>query len=252
MVYDITSQSVLAFILVLFRIGSMMMLMPVFGDTRISTRVRIALVIAISLVILPLVQDLLPDIPTTPLPLLTMGISEAIIGLVIGAIMRLTLMATQMAGTIIAFQLSLGFVTSVDPTQGVQGAILGAFLSLTASILIIVTGLHHVLIAALYDSYQIFPPSQLPNIGDSLQLAVKTVTEAFNIGVRMAAPFLLFGLVFYAGLGIISRLMPQLQIFFIAIPANIWLGLMLLAFLLHVMMQTYLAHLEEQFVQFTL
>ena len=105
--------------------------------------------------------------------------------------------------------------------------------------------------SALYDSYSIFPPGELPNLGDTTQLALKMISDAFIIGVRLSAPFLVFGMVFYAGLGIISRLMPQVQIFFIAIPANIWAGLMLLALLLGVMMENYMTYLEAEFIQFT-
>ena len=251
MIYELTNQSILSFLLILFRIGAIVMLMPILGDNRISVRVRMAVIIALSLVIAPLVESQLPTIPNEPLRLVNIGISEVVIGLIIGGLMRFTMMATQVAGTVIAFQLSLGFVTSVDPTQGVQGALLGSFLSLVATVLIVTTGLHHILIAALYDSYSIFPPGELPNLGDTTQLALKMISDAFIIGVRLSAPFLVFGMVFYAGLGIISRLMPQVQIFFIAIPANIWAGLMLLALLLGVMMENYMTYLEAEFIQFT-
>ena len=251
MVYDITSQAVLAFVLVLFRVGGMLSVMPAFGEQGMSSRVRIGLAVSMSFIMLPLVEAKLQPIPLEPVPLIAMGVTEALIGLIIGSIMRLVMMATQMAGTIIAFQLSLGFVTAVDPTQGTQGAIIGSFLALLASVLIFTTGLHHVLIAAIYDSYEIFNPRTLPDIGDTSQLALKTIAEAFVISVKMSAPFLVFGLIFYAGLGVISKLMPQIQIFFVAIPANIWIGLIMFALLLHVMMTMYMAHVEDQFIQFT-
>jgi flagellar biosynthetic protein FliR len=81
--------------------------------------------------------------------------------------------------------------------------------------------LHHLVITALNDSYTLFRPGEVPMIGDVAALMAKTVAAAFRIGVQLAAPFLVFGLLFNLGLGILSRLMPQMQVFFIALPAQI-------------------------------
>jgi flagellar biosynthetic protein FliR len=77
-------------------------------------------------------------------------------------------------------------------------------------------------------------------------MAIQVVAGAFVIGVQMAAPFIVFGLVFYLGIGILSRLMPQMQVFFIAMPATISVGLILLAILLAMIMGWYLMHFESQ------
>ena len=87
-------------------------------------------------------------------------------------------------------------------------------------------------------------------IGDFSQMAVKLVSDAFRIGLQLAAPFLVFGLVFYVGIGLLSRLMPQIQIFFIAMPANITLGLVLLLFLLGAMMTWFLQAFEQSISMF--
>src|SRR3546814_15242510 len=90
------------------------------------------------------------------------------------------------------------------------------------------------------DSYVLFRPGDIFPVGDFLQLAVKAVSGAFVLGVQLAAPFIVFGLVFYIGIGILSKLMPQIQIFFIAMPANIGLGLALLFLILGAMMTWFL------------
>ena len=82
--------------------------------------------------------------------------------------------------------------------------------------------------------------------GDAAQMAIEAVAGAFVIGVQMWAPFIVFGLVFYLGLGILGRLMPQLQVFFIAMPATIAVGLVLFALLLAMMMGWYLMHFEDE------
>ena len=81
-------------------------------------------------------------------------------------------------------------------------------------------------------------------------MAVKLVSSAFRIGLQLAAPFLVFGLIFYVGIGILSRLMPQIQIFFIAMPANIMLGFFLLLFLVGAMMTWFLQGFEQSVSMF--
>src|SRR5690606_3131582 len=164
---------------------------------------------------------------------------------------RLIMSSLHIAGNIIALQTGLAFAQNVDPTQGGQGAMIANFLSLLAVTLIFVTGLHHLLIAAMRDSYDLFRPGEMLPVGDFWQLAVMVVSGAFVLGLQLAAPFLVFGLVFYLGLGILSRLMPQIQIFFIAMPANIGLGLALLLLLLGAMMNWFLQDFERSMTLFT-
>ena len=172
---------------------------------------------------------------------------EIVVGLILGGITRIIVMATQVAGAVIAYQSGLSFAQSADPTQGgVQGAVIGAFLSFLGIALIFATDLHHVALAAIYDSYMVFSPTTEIMWDDAAQMAINAVAGAFVVGVQMSAPFIVFGLVFNIGLGILSRLMPQLQVFFIAMPANIVVGLILFAMLLTMMMGWYLMHFEDQ------
>ena len=109
---------------------------------------------------------------------------------------------------------------------------MATFLSVVAVALIFAFDLHHLLIRAIADSYTLFRPGGGLPTGDFAALAVKVVAESFLVAIQLAAPFLVFGLVFYVGLGILSRLMPQVQIFFVAMPANILLGFVILMLLM--------------------
>ena len=127
----------------------------------------------------------------------------------------------------VAQQLGLGFVTAVDPTQGgQQNVIVGNFLAVLAVTMIFATDMHHLVIAALNDSYRLFRPGDVPIPGDIADLVTRTVASAFRIGIQLSAPFLVFGLLFNLGLGILSRLMPQMQVYFVAAPLSILLGFM--------------------------
>jgi flagellar biosynthetic protein FliR len=100
--------------------------------------------------------------------------------------------------------------------------------------------MHHLVIAALNDSYSLFEPGEVPATGDAAALITKTVAGAFRIGIQLSAPFLVFGLLFNIGLGVLARLMPQMQVFFVALPLSILLGFLFLVLVLGSMMGFFL------------
>jgi flagellar biosynthetic protein FliR len=218
------------FLMILVRVAAMLMLLPAIGEATIPGRIRLGLAFTLAFILYPVVGPMFA--PPSGLGGLVVALGfEITIGLFIGATARLVMSAVQFAGGIIAFQSGLAFAQSFDPTQGVQSAIVGSFLSVFAVALIFALDLHHLLLTALADSFTLFRPGAFVPVADVAELAVSTVADAFVVAVQLAAPFLVFGLVFYVGLGILSRLMPQVQIFFVAMPANIFLGLLLLMLL---------------------
>ncbi len=165
---------------------------------------------------------------------------EILIGIVLGATARVTLAALQVAGAVIAQQLGLGFVTSVDPTQGQQGVVIGNFLTMLGITMLFATDSHHLVIAALNDSYSIFSPGEVMPSGDVAALATRAFAAAFKIGMQLSAPFLVFGLVFNIGLGVLARLMPQMQVYFVGVPLSILAGFLIFAVVLTAMMGSFL------------
>jgi flagellar biosynthetic protein FliR len=172
--------------------------------------------------------------------LLVLMVYEILIGIVLGATARVTLAALQVAGAVIAQQLGLGFVTSVDPTQGQQGVLIGNFLTLLGITMLFATDSHHLVIAALNDSYSIFSPGEVVASGDVAALATRAFAAAFKIGMQLSAPFLVFGLVFNVGLGVLARLMPQMQVYFVGVPLSIMAGFLIFGVVLTAMMGSFL------------
>ncbi len=228
----ILPQNAFLFMLLFSRLGALVMLLPAFGDVSVPGRVRLGLALAISAVLFPLAGTFYGEIPQKLFDVFPLMGSEIFIGLLIGGTARLLMSALQVAGTVISFQMGLSYAMSFDPTQGVQGALLGSFLSVLAVTLVFVTNLHHVFLAAISDSFILFKPGAIPSVASFTEMAVNVVAGAFKVGIQLSAPFMVFGLIFNLGLGILSRLMPQVQIFFVAMPANILVGLALLALLL--------------------
>jgi flagellar biosynthesis protein FliR len=233
-----------AFLLVFARIGTMLMLLPGLGELMVPARVRLTSALVLAAVMLPLHRAAYQIDLQAVGPLLVMLGEELLIGAVLGMTARLTMAALQVTGSVVAQQLGLGFVTAVDPTQGQQGVIIGNFLTILGLALLFATNLHHLVIAALDDSYTLFVPGEVPLTGDMAALMTRTLAGAFRVGIQLSAPFLVFGLLFNLGLGLLSRLMPQMQVFFVGMPLSILAGFMMLFLLISAMMGTYMGSVE--------
>jgi len=239
---DVSLLPVLAatFMLVFARVGSMVMLLPGLGESNIPVRIKLAIALLLTFILLPLHRAAYQVDVQSINPLLVMMIHEIIVGVVLGATARVTLSALQVGGAVIAQQMGLGFVTSVDPTQGQQGVLIGNFLTMLGITLLFATDSHYLVIAALNDSYNIFSPADLTPSGDIAALATRAFAAAFKIGMQLSAPFLVFGLVFNIGLGVLARLMPQMQVYFVGVPLSIMAGFLIFSLVLVAMMGTFL------------
>ena len=245
MSFQILPELSMMFVLIFARIGTLVMLLPALGERSFPVRVRLSVALLLTLVFYPFASGFYPS-PLGPITTVVgLLITEIAIGIVLGIAGRMMLAALQTAGTIIAQQLGLGFVTAVDPSQGQQGALLGTFLTLLAVAMIFATDLHHMVIGALGQSYHIFRPGALPDVGDAAKYAGELAAGSFKIAVQISAPVLIFGLIFNIGLGVLARLMPQMQVFFIAMPASILLGFAVLALVLSAMMTVFLTYVQD-------
>lgn len=242
---DVTLLPILAaaFLLTFARVGTMMMLMPALGESAIPARVRLAIALLLTAIMMPAHRQAYTVDLTTLGPVIAVLFQEMIIGAVLGVTGRLALSGLQVAGSIIANQLGLGFVTAVDPTQNQQGMIVGNFLALLGVAMIFATDLHHLVIAAMNESYTIFKPGEMPLTGDAAHHITNVIAASFRIGVQLSAPFLVFGLIFNLGLGVLSRLMPQMQVYFVGMPVTILLGLLLLVLVMGVMMSLFTSYI---------
>ncbi|CCD93997.1 Flagellar biosynthetic protein fliR [Bradyrhizobium sp. ORS 375] len=232
------------FMLAFARIAAMVMLLPGLGEVNIPVRIKLATALLLTMIVLPLNRQAYQVDLQALSPLVVMMVHEIVIGIVLGATARVTLSALQVAGSVIAQQMGLGFVTAVDPTQGQQGVLIGNFLTMLGVTLLFSTDSHHLVIAALSDSYKIFAPGELIPSGDVASLATKAFAAAFKIGLQLSAPFLVFGLVFNIGLGVLARLMPQMQVYFVGAPLSILIGFLIFALVLTAMMGTFLGYFE--------
>lgn len=219
---------IFAVFLVFARVGSALVLMPGFGETYINVRFRLLLAGAVSLLLTPVISPRLPPLPADLAGLFLLLGGEILIGLFLGLLVRLVLTALQTAGMIIALQASLSTAFSFDPSTGISGALAGAWLTMIALVLIFITDTHHLFLRGIADSYLLFQPGQLGAFEDMTLTVARGVARSFALAVEISAPFLILGFVFLLALGLLNRLMPQMQVFMIIMPAQIALGVGLL------------------------
>ncbi len=232
------------FMLIFARVGTLVMLLPGIGERLIPGRLRLALALLLTLILFPPIRSLLPPAGGSPQDTVGLFMGEIAVGLVLGLATRIVVGALQTAGALVAQELGLSFAMTIDPTQGGgQEAAIGNLLTLLGVTLIFATDVHHLAIAAIGDSYGLLPPVGIPDVGDALRMAVGSVGRSFALAARIAAPFIAFALLFNLGLGILSRLMPQMQVFFLALPLTILVGILVLLASIGVMMGLFLRDL---------
>lgn len=238
------ATGVMAFMLTFARVGSAIMIMPGLGDSFISERVRLHMAIGLTFVISPLTMQYMPS-PVPPLfALVSLAAMEVVIGILIGTVARIFMTALDTAGMVVSSQSGLANAQVFNPSLSAQGSIIGAFLSVTGVVVLFSTNLHHLLIMGVVESYQQFPLGALPDTGSMAELISRAVSASFRIGVQIASPFLVLTLLIYVGMGVLSRLMPQIQVFMVALPLQILISIVLLATVLAALFYHWLQEFE--------
>lgn len=217
----LTTLLVFQYFLIFCRIGAAIMLIPGMGEMFVPASVRMLLALFLTLVLFLPMEPHLPPVPGSPMSLFVLVLAEVMTGLFIGAMTRLVMGVMHMAGMFIALQSSLASALFFDPNQGAQGTVVGTFLTMTAITLLFVTDTHHLILMGLSGSYQRFPVGEFPPVGDFSEFAARLLSDGFKTALMMSAPVLVVTFFMYLAAGIMSRLMPTMQVFFIMMPIQI-------------------------------
>ncbi len=229
------------------RLGAATMLLPGLGEQEIPANIRLCLGLVLTMLLLPLIAPLLPAQPEAPLDLLRLMLVEIATGLWLGTLARLLVVALAQAGQVIGNMIGLTTPLQGDMALGAQGTALGRFLGFAATVLILSTGIYALPLAALLHSYAVLPAGA-PFPGDiAADTVAAMVGQSFSLALRLSAPFILAGLLFNLGMGLIARVAPQIQIFVVAAPAQILAGLALLAVLLPAILALWQGEMREGF-----
>lgn len=222
MSYQIAHELIFSILLVFCRVGTICMFMPLIGEAGIPQRIRLQFALLLSLIFAFSMPNAIPTKPSYVAEFALLIASEVTIGLTIGIVIKIITTAWHVFGLIFANQSGLSSGMIFDPTQGTQGGIYGNFMSLAFVMIIIVNDIHLQLFQALHKSYIHFPIGSFWQMYDSyVETVMRAAADAFNVGVRLAMPFLIVGLLLNLGAGLISRMIPQMQVFFILLPGQI-------------------------------
>jgi len=252
MLEEILTLNIFGFFLVFARIGSALALMPGFSATFVSIRMRLVVALAVSFVLSPVLIAGLPVRPPTFPGVAILVTGEILIGVFFGTIARILVSALQTAGTVIAYVSSMANALIQDPIAEQQSSTVAGFLLIVGTVLIFVADLHHVMIRAVVDSYSLLEPGAALPMGDMTNVIGRRVADSFALGLRLAAPFVIMALTYYIGLGLLGRLMPQLQVFFFGLPAQIGLQIWVLAVAFTGMMMVFLENFIDAYQTFIL
>jgi len=211
------------------RVGAMLMLLPAFGEPAIPARIRLSFALALAIALAPTLVERVPDAATTAWGMAGQFISEILIGIALGSAARILVSALATAGQILGFEIGIAFAQTADPTQNSSGQIFSVFLGLMGVALIFATGLDHMFLRGIVGSYEVIALGAPVPLEDSAQMALEATGAAFRTGFQIAMPVVAAGLIFRVGLGVLSRLIPQIQVFFVALPLQIMGGLVVLA-----------------------
>jgi len=226
---DLILDHAFGLVLVLARIGATLAFLPGLGETAIPAVVKAGMVLTLTVLVLPIVEPGFPPRPTNEVALALMIATELANGLWFGWLARIVTTSLPLAGQYIADFAGLANVLLPNPELGAQGTAIARLFDVAVPALILSSGLYTVLISALVGFYRLIPPGTVAWVPDSAAATVAVVAASFNLSLRLAAPFILAAVAWNVAVGLMSRLVPRLQIFFVTLPGQIGLGLLLLA-----------------------
>ncbi len=250
MLNEVLNLNIFVFFVIFSRLAGAISVMPGFSATYVSMQIRIAFIVVLSFILVPVLKDVIPPIPSSPLGMTLIFFGEAVIGIMIGTVARILLGALQTAGTVIAFTSSMANSMIMDPISAQQSAVVSVALTTMATVIVFVADLHHVMILTIIDSYTLFTPGAPPPAGEFAELITRTVADAFKLGIQLAAPFLLISFTYNVALGTLARLMPKLNVFFVGMPLSIGLAYMGLLVCVPSILMIFLKHYEESLERF--
>ena len=228
-----------AFLILFARVGAILMLLPAFSDDSIPVRIRLLMALGLTLALWAMLAGQVLPAAANVAALPAVLVAELLVGLAIGTIVRIIFYAAAIAGSIVSLQIGLSSAIVFDSSQGGSAALLSKFVNVAAIVACLAMGVHHLWIATIVKSFALFPVGLLPPAADFAVVALRATTRAMSLGIGLAAPLLVYGILFNVALGLATRLAPAIQVFFLAQPLNILLGMALFATLLGTMLTAF-------------
>lgn len=238
----ITIEFIFSFFLIFTRLAAMFTTLPGLGDERITIKSKLMLCVFISLITLPSLSDLLPAYTNSSSLIIYYLASEMLVGGMIGLSVKIIFTSIMILGNLISMQSGLSVATIFDPSQKEQIMLFSSFISIMTLVTIFASDTHHFFIIGFIESYNAFSPGKMIDLGDAANNITRIVSDTFLLSFKISSPFLILGMAIMMASGILSRLMPTLQVLFVVTPAQI----LVMFFVLYVVIQKIISLIIER------
>jgi flagellar biosynthetic protein FliR len=158
------------------------------------------------------------------------AVGEILLGISIGMAVNLIFVGLQMAGQISGYQMGMALARVMDPSAGQQVPLLAQFFQLFAFLIFLTINAHHWFLMALADSFQLVPPFGFKISGSLIEQLIQVAGNMFVIAIKVGAPVIAALLLTSIAFGLIARTVPQMNVFFVAMPLKIIIGLLFIGF----------------------
>jgi flagellar biosynthetic protein FliR len=221
-------EELLRFLFLMVRLSALIMALPLFSGRVIPAPIKVVCIVTLSVSFYPLVQQQPVSIPLGAVHLGLLILGELLVGVLIGFVAQMLFAGIQLSGEIMNQQMGLSFANILDPQNDQQISIVSNFQYILAVLLFFSMHAHHWFIQAMAESLH-----AIPLLGSTVPTTVGTFivrifSQAFVVAVQLAAPLLAALLLANIGLGIMARLVPQMNVFILSFPITIGVGMLIL------------------------
>jgi len=243
------AESVQQFVLVLLRVSTILVMMPILGHKTVPVRIKAGLSLVITFLIFPFVRKVIPAVSPDFIPMILQMAEEVMVGVVIGFAVKVVFTGIQYAGELIGLQMGFSMANVLDPMNNINVSIISEMQYLMALLIFLSINGHHVFIMVIADSYRILTPFGFHMTGPLAQAILTLSQNIFVIAVKASAPVIAVMLFTNLGMALIARTVPQINILIVGFPLQISVGLIFLGLSMPIFLrviETYFINLEEQ------
>jgi flagellar biosynthetic protein FliR len=220
---SIAATQLVGYVLVMCRVGGLFVLAPIFSGKMIPTQAKVIVAGAISFALEPMVVSGV-KIPTG-VEVVPLIMKELLVGLAFALALGVVAAGLEAAASIMDTMIGFSFAQLVDPLTQAETAIIGQLYSLFAVIVFLLIGGDHLMIEGLDASYRLIPLGSVPSATQLGAMAAQDLTQIFLIAIEVAAPVIVALALVDMALALVSRAVPQMNVFIVGIPAKIMVGL---------------------------
>ena len=235
-IWPTSYREVEAGLLVLIRVSTLLFMFPFFNSRVIPVMLKVGLALLITVVIFPVVDNKMIELPGASFEMLLLIAAELIMGLILGLLVQVFFEGVRMMGQVVGFQTGFAITNILDPQNGIQTSILSNMAFFVAMILFLLLNGHHIILSAIRESFEIVPVGSFSFKRDMFQTLVNIYGDMFVIAIKLGAPAIAILLLTKAAFGLVVKLIPQMNIMVVAFPVQIVIGLLFFGISLDVLL----------------